>query len=223
METATLLALIVGLLAAGAVYVALEYRSYGQRHDAQERLLRLQTEAHAIRKELQGYTQHAEHLTNAKTALADGLKATPVKVTREYVFVEKILQEPLKTRVMGAVVVRYAVDYVLEFDLKAHRVDLNAESGGLEIQVDKPVLRTPAQLRPLSHEVLCDGPLPNEPATLAAINAKLPSLVTQYGAFVASDDAVLATCREKVADTLRQILAAQPGVKHLPLMVVKFK
>ena len=86
MDTALIIGIGSALLLAAGVYVVMEYHHFGEPQKASNQLLKQQTEAAAVRKELGGYTKYAEYLPQAKAHLADkahpdylaGLEATGI-------------------------------------------------------------------------------------------------------------------------------------------------
>jgi len=211
------------LVSASIVYFVLEYRMYGERESAHARIMRVQADAAALKKDLAGYTAYAQFLPAAKSGLADKLKLSPVKVQREYVFIENIMQPPLKQHVLGVVIVRYTVEFLFGFDLNLEHFDIVQTANGIEIQIGKPIFFSQPKVKAQAPEIPVEGVITDEAGVLAEVNKKLDAMALQYGLFMASDEAVLALCNAKLMDVLRGVLAAQQGVKQVPTITVKYK
>ena len=223
MEVGTFILIAACLVTAALVYFSLEYRLYGERQEALNRLMRAQAETAAFRKELAGYTSHAEYLAAAKQELSAKAKAISIKVLREYVYVENICQPPLLVMPVGVVIVRYTSEFSFGFDLKPENFDIVATETGLEIHVPKPIFTSPPNVKTQPHEIPIEGVITDEIGVVAAVHKRIGDMALQYGVFVASDPAVLALCSDKLASAVRAFLTTQPGVKQVPAMVVTYK
>lgn len=211
------------MLTAGIVYFVLEYRMYGERESAQARIMRVQADAAAAKKELSGYTAYAQFIAATKQAFIEKSRVSPIKVTREYVYIENILQPPAKEKTVGVVIVRYAVEFSFAFNFKSHDFDIVAASNGIEVQVPKPIFASPPKVNAQQPEIPVDGVITDQAGVVAEIHKKLESLALQYGMMIASDEMVLSLCTTKLAEAVRSFLATQPGVKQVPTISVKYK
>jgi hypothetical protein len=223
MELGSFFILGACMLTAGIVYFVLEYRMYGERESAQSRVMRVQADAAAAKKQLSGYTAYAQFIAATKQAFTEKSRLSPIKVTREYVYVENILQPPAKQQTVGVVIVRYAVEFSFAFNFKSKDFDIVPTDSGLEVQVPKPIFSSPPKVNAQPHEIPVQGVITDEPGVVAAIQTKLQSLALQYGMMIASDEVVLALCTAKLTDAVRSFLATQPGVKQVPTITVNYK
>ncbi len=223
MDIGTFFVIGACLVTAAIVYFVLEYRMYGERESAQARVMRVQADAAALKKELAGYIAYADFLAAAKQKLAEKMKPAPVKVLREYVYIENIMQPPLKQLALGVVIVRYGIEFSFGFDLKLENFDIVKTTHGIEIQVAKPIFASPPNVKAQPPEIPVEGVITDEIGVVAEIKKKLQALSLQYGLFVASDEAVLALCSARLAEGLRSVLLTAPDVKQLPTIVVKYK
>ena len=211
------------MLTAGIVYFVLEYRMYGERESAQARIMRVQADAAAAKKELSGYTAYAQFVGATKQAFIEKSRLSPIKVTREYVYIENILQPPAKEKTVGVVIVRYAVEFSFAFNFKSHDFEIVAAPNGIEVQVPKPIFASPPKVNAQPPEIPVDGVITDQAGVVAEIHKKLESLALQYGMMIASDEMVLSLCTAKLTDAVRSFLATQPGVKQVPTISVKYK
>lgn len=223
MDTGMILAIALGLLCGGCVYVFLEYRHFGERQSATDRLLKIQAEHSATRKELLGYTRYADDLAATRTMLADNQRTVAARVAREFTHVEIIPREPLRLKSIVTVVVRYTVEGTFGMDLKLDSCEVLRTDAGIELRVRKPTLMGFPTAKLLSAEIVQEGVLPNEPVTLHEIQQKLPALAQRHGDAMATEDVVRALCEKKLVDAVRNFLGKQPGVKHLPFIAVVYK
>lgn len=211
------------MITAGIVYFVLEYRMYGERQSAQAKVMQVQADAAAAKKELAGYTAYVQFIVATKQVFAEKSKVSPIKVTREYVYVENILLPPAQEKTVGVVIVRYAVEFSFTFNFKSKDFDIVLTDSGIEVQVPKPVFFSPPKVNAQPHEIPVQGVITDEPGVVATIQTKLQSLALQYGMMIASDEVVLSLCSAKLADAVRSFLATQPGVKQVPTISVTYK
>lgn len=223
MEFGIVILIAACLITAGVVYFVMEYRMYGERATAHAKVVRSQADAAAAQKELLGYTAYTDFLEASKDKLLEKMRSTPIKVSRDYTYVENIAPTPPKQKTVGVVVVRYNIEFSFAFDLKPENFSLVQTASGIEVQVGKPIFANPPKVHPQPHENPIEAPIADEPALVADLHAKLNALSVQYGVFVASDEGVLTLCAARLADALRGILATAPGVKHVPAVAVKYK
>lgn len=223
MDVGVIFAIATGLLGAGCVYVIQEYRSFGERQTSTDRALKLQAEVAAIKKKLLGYTKYTDDLAEVKKMLAENSRTMAARIAREFVYVETIPMEPPRVKSMVTVIVKYSVEGSFGMDLKPESFEVVGTPAGIEIHARRPTLMGFPSAKPLSHEIPNEGVLPNEPVTLHDIHQKLPALAQRQGDAMASEEAVRALCEKKLVDSVRTFLAKQPGIKHLPSIVVVYK
>lgn len=211
------------MVTAGIVYFVLEYRMYNEREAAQARVMRVQVDAAAAKKQLAGYTAYTQFIGATKQAFAEKSRLSPIKVSREHVYVENILQPPAKQQTIGVVIVRYTVEFSFAFNFKGNEFDIVPTDVGIEVQVPQPIFASPPTVNAQPPEVPVEGVITDEVGVVAEIHQKLESLALQYGMMIASDEAVLALCTTKLKEAVRSFLATQPGVKQVPTITVKYK
>jgi hypothetical protein len=223
MEFGTLILIAACIVTAAFVYFSLEYRMYGEREAAHNKLMRVQADAAAVRKELLGYTTYAQYVAATKQALIDKSKKISVKVVREYVYIENICQPPLLVVPIGVVILRYSCEFSFCFDLKSDNFEIAATETGLAVQVPKPIFANPPVVKAQPAEIPIEGVITDQIGVLAAANKQIGGLALQYGVFVSADPAILSLCTEKLADAVRAFIGSQPGVKQVPTIVVTYK
>lgn len=224
MDTALIIGIAAAFLCAAGVYIVMEYRHFGERQKIGNHVLKIQTEANAVRKELVGYTKYAELLAQAKTALADSARSLHAKVQREYTHVEVMGKGTKSLKPPVCIIQRYVVDAVFAFDLKPENFQLVASPGGLEVQLSgKPTLQGIANARPLGHEISNEGVLENEPVAVKQVQQKLIAIAQKQAEAIGTEDAVTVLCERKVADALRALLITQAGVRQVPTIAFLYK
>lgn len=224
MDTPVIIGIAVALLCAAGVYVIMEYHHFGERQKVGNQLLKHQTEASAVRKELAGYTKFAEYLPQSKTHLADNAKSLQAKIVREFVYTETLNRESKTIKAPVTIIQRYNVEAQVGFDLKSGNFELLATPAGLEVQLHgKPMLHGIATARPVAHEITNEGVLENEPVAVKQIQQKLIALCQPQGEAIAAEDATCALCERKLAETLRALLITQSGVKQVPAITFLYK
>ena len=218
-----ILAIMIFGVGAGAAYVIMEYRAYGERESAQKRLNTVQNTLTATKKDLQGYTKYAEYLAPAKNVLTDKKKSMHAKVIRELSFTENIPKDPPRIKNIITIVVKYNADFVYEVDLKPDSFDIVLTNNGIQIQVNKPTLVGLPVIKVISTEIPLKDALEDEKPVINEIQKKLPPIAYAYGPLIAMDECVRAYCEKKLIECLREFLMSQPGVKKVPVISVSFK
>ena len=75
----------------------------------------------------------------------------------------------------------------------------------------------------LRHEVLSGGVLTDEDAAVRELYEEASERARKQGVAMARDDAVVALCEKSLVAFLRDFLAKQPGVKHVPAITVRYR
>ncbi|TXH87914.1 MAG: hypothetical protein E6Q78_12850 [Rhodoferax sp.] len=224
MDTAVIIGLAVAVLCAAGVYVVMEYLHFGERQKVGNQLLKHQTEAAAVRKELEGYTKYATYLGAAKTHLVDNAKSLQVKVVREYTYAETFNRDAKTLKAPVTILQRYNVEAQFSFDLKAGSFELIAAPTALEVHMHgKPSLQGIANARPVAHEITNEGVLDNEPVAVKQIQQKLIAIAQKQAEAIGAEDATTVLCERKVADALRSLLITQAGVRQVPYIAFLYK
>ncbi|MBB1075560.1 hypothetical protein HUU62_14195 [Rhodoferax sp. 4810] len=223
MEPMTIFALTGAVLAAAMVYVVLKVRHYGESQTLADGLLKAQTETANVKKKLLGYTQYASHLDTSRQTTADVLKAPVLSVTREYVQVEQLTREKNAIKADATVIVRYAVEFALALDVSPAGLTVSEFSNGVSLKLSRPGLLGEPKIKTLSHAVVSTADLPDKHATLAQLHERFVSQAKAYGMAVCAEEVVRSACKLKALEALRDTLAKQPGVAHVPAVFAEMK
>ena len=126
------------LVCAAAVYVTAEYRRHGEQQAGMSKFLGAQADTAAVRKEMAGYTKYADYLGGARAALVDRAKTAPVKVLREYVYIENVEKEKPRQKLVVTVVVRYTAEFVCAADPKPDSFEVTAAGASVQLRMASP-------------------------------------------------------------------------------------
>ena len=215
------LALVIGIACAPLIFI--QFRRFEEQHESSSHLLKTQTELEIAKKALAGYTKADDYLAQAHKKLVEQAPSFGVSVTREHVHQERFHKDQDKLKADASLLVRYAVTYNYLVDLNAASFVLARETPGIRIRVAPPALQGMPSVKIMSHEVSPPGGLPDERAALAQVQQKLVPLALSHASAIGREDTVRALCKTRLVDALWVFLAAQPGVRHLPCMVVDFQ
>jgi len=223
MDSVTIFFIVGCLLTAAMVYVVVQVRHFGEAKTMADQLLKAQTEAATNKKKLLGYTQYTNCLEASKLALIEQMKAPAVKVVREYVHVAQLSKDDFKLKADATVIATYAVEFGFGVDASPSGLELTAVANGLSLKMGRPRLEGEPVVKGVSHRVVSSAELVEEKAVLAQIQTKFAELARRYGVAMSTEPAVQALCKLKALESLRDALARQPGVRHLPGIFVDFK
>jgi type II secretory pathway pseudopilin PulG len=218
-----ILAVMIFCIGAGAAYVIMEYRAFGERESAQKRLNAVQNTLNAVKKDLSGYTKYTEYLIPAKNVLLDKRKSMNAKVFRELSYVENIPKDPPRIKNIITIAVKYTAEFVFELDLKPENFDIVLTNTGIQIQVNKPTLVGLPVTTITSTEIPLKDTIEDEKPYVNDIKNKLPPIAYAYGPLLAMEECVRAYSEKKMIECLRDYLMAQTGVKKVPVISVSFK
>lgn len=223
MDSVTIFFIVGCLLTAGMVYVVLQVRHFGEAKTVADQLLKAQTEAETSKKKLAGYTKYADCLEACKLALIEQLKSPTAKVVREYVHVAQLSKDEFKLKADATVIATYAVEFCFGVDASPAGLELTAAANGLGLKMGRPRLEGEPVVKLVSHQVVSSAELADEKVALAQVHTKFAELTRRYGMVMSSEAGVQALCKLKALESLRDALARQSGVRHLPGIFVDFK
>lgn len=213
-----LLAFALGCLIAGSsVYLALHPHTV----DLAEKIAELQRIV-TTNESLLGYTKYKDYIAGGKRAIGEQAKLLTASVTRTYTVNRHVERSLFKVKSNGAVVVTYAVDYSFGYDLGPDSYDVVDTPAGLEIRIDRPALVSIPAVHDLHYEVMEKGWLTDEKAAALGLYEGASSVAAAEGRKMASDAEIMALCEKKLIGLLRDFLAKQPGVEHVPAITVSY-
>lgn len=211
------------ILSAAIVYVVLKVRHFGESQLITDQVLSAQTEAAAIKKKLLGYTRYGECLEAGRKALVEQLKPPVAKVVREYVHVAHVPKELFKLNADAIAIVTYSVEFSFSMDLSATGLEVLQAANGVILKISRPSLLNDPVIKNLSHKMVSTTTFANEKPILVDVDAKFAVLAKRYGLAMCMEEGLRAICKMKALEVLRDALAKQSGVQHLPAIFVDFK
>jgi hypothetical protein len=223
MEPMTIFAWAGAVLAAAMVYVVMKVRHFGENQTLADQLLKAQTEMAILKKKLLGYTKYADYLESSRQSAADVLKAPVLNVTRDYVQVAQLTQEKHLIKVDATVIVRYAVDFALALEVSSAALSVSGLANGVSLKLGRPSVVGTPKIKILSHTVVSTADLLDKNATLAELQIEFAQQVNAYGSTLCTEESVRIACKMKALEALRDTLAKQPGVAHVPAVFVEMR
>lgn len=221
MEPMTIFAIAGCLMSAAMVFVVLKVRHFGETQAISDKVLAAQSETAAVKKKLLGYTCYGDHLEVAKKALINQLKPPVAKVVREYVHVAQMAKEKYQLRADVTVVVKYAVEFSFSLDWNAPGFEVIHAANGVGLKISRPALVGEPHVKKMSHQTLSAVTVDDDRPLLADAHAEFVELAKRHGLAVCSEESLRAICKLKALECLRDALAKQPGVQHLPGIYVE--
>ena len=223
MEPITIFVLAAGILSTLLVYVAMKVSHFGESKVLGDELLKVKTDAENSKKKLAGYTQYAEHLEAARQSAADRLKASPVRVLREYSHVAALSKSKHNLKSEATVIVKYAVEFSLGLDTGPNGLVVAPASNGVTVTLKPPSPVGDPKITTVSHQVISAHELPDRQMALADIQSQFLLLVYGHAQSLCAEESVRALCTLKAEVALRDALGQQPGVRHLPAFFCSYK
>lgn len=223
MEPITIFAIAAGALSTLMVYVAMKVSHYGENKVLADQLLQAQTDAQNSKKQLAGYTQYTEHLEVARQAAVDRIKASPVRVLREYSHVATLAKAKYHLKSDTTVIVKYAVEFSFGVVSSVNDLGVAPASNGVNVTLRPPTPIGEPRIRTVSHQVFGDHELPDRQMALADIQSQFLPLAYSHGQVLCAEELVRALCSLKIEQALRDALSQQKGVRHLPAIFSSYK
>jgi hypothetical protein len=218
-----LIAIAGSIVSAAAVFIFMQFRRYDEQQQADAKILKATTEFESVKAKLLGYTKVNEYLAPARQHLVEQSKTFGVSVIREYAHMERFHRDKHKIKADLSVIGKYTVEFSMLIDLKSDNLEVATEGMGITIKSGQPVLAGPPATKSSSHEVSVSGVLADERPYFDEVNQKFSVVLQRHGLAVAREEAVRALCKAKMTDALRDFLSRQPGVRHIPTIVVTFR
>jgi len=182
-------------LAAAATYQYLHAPADPHQSDLQSRLHAVQKTLSETQQDLLGYTTFTQYLEATKKAISGRTKFLAARIDRNYVHVEHINRSALGIKSDATVILNYAVEYSVGYDLSPESFSVSGDATGITVTLTKPELVALPAIGAISHEIPGKGLLIDE------------------------KEQVIALCERKLGEFLRDFLAKQPNVRAVPMMI----
>jgi hypothetical protein len=158
-----------------------------------------------------------------KSAVADQMKFLAAKVDREYAHVEHIQKSKLGFKSDATIIVNYAVEYSIGYDLRPESFSVSGDEKGITVTLHRPEVVASPAVRIISHEIPSKGILIDEKAAVIALDERLHAIARDRARAIRDDEAVIALCEKKLRDFLHDFLAKQPNVRVVPIITFAYK
>jgi hypothetical protein len=190
---------------------------------AVSRALEVQAKLSTTKEELLGYTKYTDYVVAGKQFLSEQAKFLAAKVVRDYTLVEHLEVGRMGLTSNATVIVYYNAEFSFGYDMQPASFDLRATPAGLEVRIGKPVLVAAPAATPLRYEVPDRGLWTHEREAIIEIHQRLSSIAYDRGVTMVQEDAIRAACEKRLVEFLRDYMAKQPGVRHVPTISVIYK
>jgi hypothetical protein len=213
---------ITAALAAAATYQYLHASTAVDPHQSA-----LQSKLHAVEKtlsstqqDLLGYTTFSQYLEVTKKAISGRTKFLAARIDRNYVHVEHINRSALGIKSDATIILNYAVEYSVGYDLSPESFSVSGDATGITVTLKKPELVSSPAIGAISHEIPGKGLLIDEKEQVIALQQRLTITAEKQGNAISMEEAVIALCERKLGEFLRDFLAKQPNVRAVPMITV---
>jgi hypothetical protein len=221
-----LTAIAITITAALAALAAISIDQYRQsttaadhhQSDLLSKLHAVEQTLSATKQDLLGYTTFAQYLEVTKKAISGRAKFLAATIDRNYIHVEHINRSALGIKSDATIILNYAVEYSVGYDLSPGSFAVAADATGITVTLKKPELVSSPAIGAISHEIPGKGLLIDEKAQVIALQQRLITAVRKQGNRIKQEEAVSALCERKLGEFLRNFLAKQPNVRSVPMI-----
>ena len=218
----TLLIVVFALLTGSiATYVINFYLSNRQELDLMTRVKDAEQDLSQTRQNLLGYTKYTDYIVASKAAVSEQMKFLAAKVDREYQIIEHVQETTMKMTSDATIIVRYAVEYSVGYDLKPDSFSISGNGSYIIVTLKKPELVASPSVKIVSNETASKGIFTDEKSATIKLQQKLHDVAVRSGKLVQAEEPIIALCEKKFGEFLRDFISKQPGVKSVP--AIKFK
>ncbi|WP_313951931.1 hypothetical protein [Accumulibacter sp.] len=166
----------------------------------------------ATKQDLLGYTTFTQYLEVTKKAISGRAKFLAATIDRSYVHVEHINRSALGIKSDATIILNYAVECSVGYDLSPESFAVAADATGITVTLKKPELVSSPAIGAISHEIPGKGLLIDEKEQVIALQQKLTIAAEKQGEAIRKEEAVIALCERKLGEFLRDFLAKQLNV-----------
>ena len=222
-RTAIAITASLAVLAAAATY---QHRQSAAEHHQSDLLSKLHVVEQTLsetKQDLLGYTTFTQYLEVTKKAISGRAKFLAATIDRSYVHVEHINRSALGIKSDATIILHYAVEYSVGYDLSPESFTVAADATGITVTLKKPELVSSPAIGAISHEIPGKGLLIDEKAQVIALQQQLITAAAKQGDAIKHEEAVIALCERKLGEFLRDFLAKQPNVRAVPMITFAYR
>jgi hypothetical protein len=206
---------VTAVLAAAATHQYVQSSAERHQSDLLSRLHVVEQTLSATKSELLGYTTFTQYLEVTKKAISGRTKFLAARVDREYVHVEHIRRSALGIKSDATIILKYAVEYSVGYDLSPESFSVAGDASGITVTLRRPELVSSPAIGAISHEVTSRGLLIDEKEQVIALQQQLTIIAEKQGDAIKKEEAVIALCERKLGEFLRDFLSKQPNVRSV--------
>jgi hypothetical protein len=195
------------VLAAAATYQYLHASTDPHQSDLQSKLHVVEKTLSETQQDLLGYTTFTQYLEVTKKAISGRTKFLAARIDRNYVHVEHINRSALGIKSDATIILNYAVEYSVGYDLSPESFSVSGDATGITVTLKKPELVASPAIGAISHEIPGKGLLIDEKEQVIALQQQLTIAAEKQGDAISMEEAVIALCERKA----RGIPARLPG------------
>lgn len=152
----------LAILAAAASYQYLDASTDPHQSDLQSKLHVVEQTLAATKQDLLGYTTFTQYLEVTKKAISGRAKLLAATIDRNYVHIEHINRSALGIKSDATIILNYAVEYSVGYDLSPESFAVAADATGITVTLNKPELVSSPAIGAISHEIPGKGLLIDE-------------------------------------------------------------
>jgi len=222
--TAIIITASIAILAAAATH---QYaHSAATEHHQSDLLSKLHIVEHtlsATKQDLLGYTTFTQYLEVTKKAISGRAKFLAATIDRNYVHVEHIKRSALGIKSDATIILRYAVEYSVGYDLGPESFNVVGDATGITVTLKRPELVASPAIGAISHEIPGKGLLIDEKEQVIALQQRLTIAAEKQGNAISMEEAVIALCERKLGEFLRDVLSKQSNVRVVPTITFAYR
>lgn len=116
-----------------------------------------------------------------------------------------------------------AAGHAFAYDRRSRSYNIVDTPAGIPGRPLRPAFAATRAASTLRQEGLSGGVLTDEDAAVRQLYEEACERARKQGTAMAQDDAIVALCAKSLVAFLRDFLAKQPGVKHVPAITVRYR
>jgi len=149
----------------------------------------------ATKQDLLGYTTFTQYLEVTKKAISGRAKFLAATIDRNFVHVEHIKRSTLGIKSDATIILNYAVEYSVGYDLSPESFTVAADPAGIIVTLKKPERVSSPAIGVISHEIPGKGLLIDEKEQVIALQQRLITAAAKQGDAIKQEEAVIGPVR----------------------------